>query len=320
MLGIIVVILVFSLGSWGVNADAVVQGYDQTRRYAQDAKLLTSAVTEYKEIAQAEIDYQNKVEEQGFEYVYPIKSSSSDTLRISYDFLAYTLNDKLPKGYTWASSHSGVDTLVNGDTDTVVAVADGSVVSVAEGKDFNRVVINDNRGYTWQYLHMDKVFVKAGDAVTAGQELGSVGGIGSDGTVQYAPHLHLTVGPKGQGQGGYVNAFSLGTYSTSGASIQAYNTGDITTSGAYAYSAQKYGGIDANSTEGRLPVYMYASNFTDCPEFKWTMGLDKTVYLTYKDGVYQHSLPDDSPFWGRYYNSDHKTVIAGPFIPSKETE
>lgn len=58
ILAVIVVILVFSLGTFGVEAESVLSGYENTRRYAQDAKMLTVAVDTYK----AEVDKQAEIE------------------------------------------------------------------------------------------------------------------------------------------------------------------------------------------------------------------------------------------------------------------
>lgn len=56
ILAIIIVILVFSLGSFGVEADAVMSGYESTRRYAQNSKMMTVAVDTYKEIVKVKAD------------------------------------------------------------------------------------------------------------------------------------------------------------------------------------------------------------------------------------------------------------------------
>lgn len=56
ILAVIVVILVFSLGTFGVEAESVLSGYENTRRYAQDAKMLTVAVDTYKETVQVKLN------------------------------------------------------------------------------------------------------------------------------------------------------------------------------------------------------------------------------------------------------------------------
>lgn len=62
ILAIIIVILVFSLGSFGVEADAVMSGYESTRRYAQNSKMMTVAVDTYKEIVKVKADDEERRE------------------------------------------------------------------------------------------------------------------------------------------------------------------------------------------------------------------------------------------------------------------
>lgn len=314
MLGIIVVILVFSLGSWGVNADAVIQGYDQTRRYAQDAKLLTSAVTEYKEIAQAEIDYQNKIEEQGYEFEFPLEVAGN-TLKFSCDFASYS--SSVTDYYaSWADCHGGVDCLgsVSPDDDKVVAAASGTVTYV-EGDTYNTVKIQDKRGYVWRYLHMDEVYVTNGQEVEAGTVLGSVGGMGPEGPDHYGNHLHIAVVKAGgKFPSGQINAFSVGKFNTEGKDIVFYNYG----SNDATYSTSTIQGITSESNI--MPLYMYAPNFVKANKFEYRAGSsDGTVLLTYSDDGYASTLTNDSKWWGRYLD-EKGNVVAGPFIPSKETE
>lgn len=63
ILAVVVVILVFSLGTFGVEADAVLNGYENTRRYAQDSKMLTVAVDTYKAEVEKKVEDEKKLEE-----------------------------------------------------------------------------------------------------------------------------------------------------------------------------------------------------------------------------------------------------------------
>lgn len=63
ILAVIVVILVFSLGTFGVEAESVLSGYENTRRYAQDAKMLTVAVDTYKEEVEKKVADEEKLKE-----------------------------------------------------------------------------------------------------------------------------------------------------------------------------------------------------------------------------------------------------------------
>lgn len=63
ILAVIVVILVFSLGSFGVEADAVMSGYENTRRYAQNSKMMTVAVDTYKAEVEKKVEYEKTIAE-----------------------------------------------------------------------------------------------------------------------------------------------------------------------------------------------------------------------------------------------------------------
>jgi murein DD-endopeptidase MepM/ murein hydrolase activator NlpD len=53
--------------------------------------------------------------------------------------------------------------------------------------------ITDAKGSMWFYGHFDKIFVARGDAVKAGQLIGTMGDTGSPGAV----HLHIELRPRG---------------------------------------------------------------------------------------------------------------------------
>lgn len=61
VLAVIIVILVFSLGSFGVEAEAVLSGYENTRKYANDSKMLTVAVDTYKAEVEKKVEYENTI-------------------------------------------------------------------------------------------------------------------------------------------------------------------------------------------------------------------------------------------------------------------
>ncbi len=87
------------------------------------------------------------------------------------------------------SPHSGMDIAAKINTD-VLAVADGEVL-LAENFYLpgNMVAINHGSGLITLYAHLNKITVKAGDAVKAGDLIGLVG---STGRVT-GPHLHWAV-------------------------------------------------------------------------------------------------------------------------------
>jgi len=88
--------------------------------------------------------------------------------------------------------HSGVDfghsngyQITNGKP--VLAVAAGTVITSTN--DFGRVTI-DHGTYLTSYVHM-KNLISNGTPVAAGQQIGTVSGVGEDGDVEFDPHLHF---------------------------------------------------------------------------------------------------------------------------------
>ena len=81
---------------------------------------------------------------------------------------------------------------------------DGIGIGRANG---NAVILRDQWGIRWLFLHLHRVAVGAGDVVTPAQVLGTVGQTGS----ATGPHLHLAVtGP--QGAIDPVRAYPRGTF------------------------------------------------------------------------------------------------------------
>ncbi len=92
-----------------------------------------------------------------------------------------------------AHEHIGVD-IATGE-DPIVSFADGTVVSVrtTNAKDCNAVVIQHAAGIKTLYMHMNKVLVKKGTKVKAGQKIGTGGGAGANGPNTHVVHLHFAV-------------------------------------------------------------------------------------------------------------------------------
>lgn len=85
--------------------------------------------------------------------------------------------------------HQGVDIAMPQGT-PVKAIADGRVITAGSGGGYgNYVRIIHTDGRSSLYAHLDKIFVKAGDMVKAGQQIGTVGMTG----VSTGPHLHLEI-------------------------------------------------------------------------------------------------------------------------------
>ena len=93
------------------------------------------------------------------------------------------------------SLHTGVDIAVSGcNGDPVVAAAAGTVIKATYSKAYgNYVVIDHGGGITTLYAHSSKLVVKAGDKVSAGQEIMKVGTTG----YSTGPHLHFEVRENG---------------------------------------------------------------------------------------------------------------------------
>jgi murein DD-endopeptidase MepM/ murein hydrolase activator NlpD len=90
---------------------------------------------------------------------------------------------------TAGAYHGGVD--VAGATGVpVVAPADGVVILAAADKPFtlegHLLMIDHGHGLNSAFLHLSRIDVKVGDAVTQGQRIGAVGATGR----ATGPHLH----------------------------------------------------------------------------------------------------------------------------------
>ncbi|MFI8191181.1 peptidoglycan DD-metalloendopeptidase family protein [Streptomyces sp. NPDC085946] len=93
-------------------------------------------------------------------------------------------------GSMWSSGyHTGVDFSVPTGT-SLKAVGAGTVVSAGwAGAYGNQVVIKLADGYYAQYAHLSSLSVSAGQAVTAGQQVGLSGSTGNS----TGPHLHFEI-------------------------------------------------------------------------------------------------------------------------------
>ena len=92
-------------------------------------------------------------------------------------------------GSLWESAHSGLD-LAGLPGTPVVSVAGGVVVSSGYSGDCGkRVAVILEGGTSTLYCHLDTLSVRAGDKVSAGQQLGTMGSTGHT----TGPHLHFEV-------------------------------------------------------------------------------------------------------------------------------
>ena len=115
--------------------------------------------------------------------------------------LARPLNSLSVSGYTFSSSHPGVDFgLSSGDP--VYSIHNGSVL-VAEfsSAGYGLNVVISGGDYWSRYAHLQALAVKAGDKVSAGQTIG----LGDSTGNSTGPHLHLEVKYKGN----FINPLTL---------------------------------------------------------------------------------------------------------------
>ena len=91
------------------------------------------------------------------------------------------------RGKHWSTGfHTGVDFAVPVGTD-VVAVADGKIENASWGKAYGTALVEKVEGGWVIYAHLSKTFVKAGDAVKAGEVIAKSGNTGNSS----GPHLHF---------------------------------------------------------------------------------------------------------------------------------
>ena len=85
--------------------------------------------------------------------------------------------------------HNGIDFAAPRGS-PVLACADGTVVKAMKHKEYgNMIVINHHNGYMTLYAHNEKLLVKVGDKVKAGQPIAKVGSTGRS----TGPHLHFEI-------------------------------------------------------------------------------------------------------------------------------
>jgi murein DD-endopeptidase MepM/ murein hydrolase activator NlpD len=92
---------------------------------------------------------------------------------------------------TFWSGHPAVD--IGAWTGSPVAAADGGYVAVAtggwNGGYGNHVIIDHGNGFATLYAHLNSIYVKPGENVTRGEQIGSVGNTGNS----TGPHLHFEI-------------------------------------------------------------------------------------------------------------------------------
>ncbi len=83
--------------------------------------------------------------------------------------------------------HFGIDFAAESGTE-IIACASGVVKEVgSDAEKGNYIVIEDETGYVWKYMHLETSNVKQGDKVSMGSVIGTVGSTGQS----TGPYLHL---------------------------------------------------------------------------------------------------------------------------------
>lgn len=122
-------------------------------------------------------------------------------------------------GYRWGSFHGAIDISGTGYGSPIYAANNGTIhrVGYKAETNGNYVVINHNKNnYYTAYLHMKKIYVKEGQTVSRGQQIGEMGNTGyviprpSAARPTAGTHLHFAVyiGPAYEG-GYHINPWRL---------------------------------------------------------------------------------------------------------------
>ncbi|MER6404830.1 LysM peptidoglycan-binding domain-containing M23 family metallopeptidase [Streptomyces viridosporus] len=137
---------------------------------------------------------------QSTESARPAKTASADAAPAQQAASASGYSSPVPgggvgtgykvSGSLWSSGyHTGIDFSIPTGT-SLKAVGAGTVVSAGwAGAYGNQVVIKLNDGYYAQYAHLSSLSVSAGQAVSAGQQVGLSGSTGNS----TGPHLHFEI-------------------------------------------------------------------------------------------------------------------------------
>ena len=96
-------------------------------------------------------------------------------------------------GGLWSSNHTGLDFAAPSGT-PIVAVANGTITKTGSAGAYgNQTIETLADGTEIWYCHQSSIGVSAGQTVTSGQQIGTVGSTGNT----TGPHLHLEVRPGG---------------------------------------------------------------------------------------------------------------------------
>ena len=92
-----------------------------------------------------------------------------------------------------SANHAGIDIGANAGT-VIVAAMEGTVTSVSSQGDYGNHVYIQNGDVVTLYAHCQTIYVKEGDSIVQGQQIGEVGSTGRT----TGPHLHFEIRKAGR--------------------------------------------------------------------------------------------------------------------------
>ena len=140
---------------------------------------------ELEEMLRKRAEMQEKTYIAEAELLWPV-SLKYRTISSYYGPRTYTYNGK-----KISDNHIGIDITGSGINKTpIYAVADGEVITAKEHSSYgNYIIIDHGSGITTLYAHANKLYVKKGDVVKAGDKIAEVGTTGQT----TGPHLHFEI-------------------------------------------------------------------------------------------------------------------------------
>lgn len=155
---------------------------DQITNYAEGLEDINK---ELEEMLRKRAEMQEKTYIAEAELLWPVKRTYR-TISSYYGPRTYTY-----KGKKISDIHIGIDITGGGINKTpIYAVADGEVITAKEHSSYgNYIIIDHGSGITTLYAHCNKLYVKKGDVVKAGDQIAEVGTTGQS----TGPHLHFEI-------------------------------------------------------------------------------------------------------------------------------